>query len=652
MRHRVRRSWREWEKIGASVQTLQWIREGVSIPFKNNRPPPRFNQGVSLLDATPAQLEFVERELARFVQAGAWEPSTCSDYVSRLFLVPKPGVNQWRLICDLRPLNKYCVRKRLKMETLLGVKHLTRKGDYMFSFDLQDGFYALGINPADRNYFTVNVRGQLYRLAGLPMGWSLSPFYFCKMTLTFVNFLRNPDPEAPTPPTNSSSKTYLRRTRWRGARILPYVDDFLLFASTEAEALTLRHRLSQLLDRLGLLRHPTKGFWTPAQVGHHLGIDIDTASGYFYAPEQKLHKIAQQARHLIGRATRNARWLPVKDLQSLAGQAQYLFLAIPAARFFLRELHSVVGEKWGGLVRLTPQLRRDLQWWTEVPSQSNGKPIHKPVETAYLHTDSSGYGWGAVLNEQVEARGFWSKEDEQQHITWKELKAVRHAVESFLPQLAGRNVLLHEDNQAVCHILTGLTSRSPVMMDELRRLWCLLDTNSITIRARYIRSAANVWADRLSRHLDSDDWRLDPVLFAELDARFGKHSIDRFASALNTLLPRYNAGWKDPTCEAVDAIHLSDNDWRKENNWCNPPWPLLPNLVQKLRQSGAAATVVAPRWTGKVWHQALTELASEEIIIAPRHNLFQPGRRALRGTTGSPHWPVTIFRVPFRLGST
>jgi hypothetical protein len=26
------------------------------------------------------------------------------------------------------------------MESLLGVSHLTRKGDYMFSFDLKDGF--------------------------------------------------------------------------------------------------------------------------------------------------------------------------------------------------------------------------------------------------------------------------------------------------------------------------------------------------------------------------------------------------------------------------------------------------------------------------------------------------------------------------------
>jgi hypothetical protein len=116
---------------GRKLWTLHWIREGVSMPFKNNRPPSRFNQGVSLQDATLVQLEFVDRELARFVQAGAWEPSTCNDYVSRLFLVPKPANNHWRLICDLRQQNKNCVWERLEMETILGSKHVTRKGDYI-----------------------------------------------------------------------------------------------------------------------------------------------------------------------------------------------------------------------------------------------------------------------------------------------------------------------------------------------------------------------------------------------------------------------------------------------------------------------------------------------------------------------------------------
>eukprot|EP00873_Tetraselmis_striata_P001731 jgi/Tetstr1/421995/TSEL_001239.t1 len=501
MRHRVRRQWRQWQDIGASDQVLRWIQEGVRIPFKHNRPPPNFHNGINMQDATPAQLTFLEGELARFVEFGAWELGTCRKWVSRLFLVPKPGVNQWRCIIDLRVLNSYCVRKRLKMETLLGVRHLTKKDDYMFSFDLQDGFYALGIAEADRDYFTVDVRAE-----------------------------------------------------------------------------------------------PHKGLLGARQFGRHLGVDIDSASGMFYASADKLNRLSRQATQLIGRATRNARWLPKRELQSLAGQAQYLFLAIPAARFFLRELHSVVGDRWGGRFRMTPHLRRDLQWWTSVPSQSNSKLIHRPVETIYPHTDSSGYGWAGVLNGRLEARGFWSSADGRQHITWKELKAVRLAVESFLPHLAGRNVLMHEDNQAV----------------------------------------SNIWADRLSRHLDSDDWQLDPLMFAELESRFCPHSIDRFASALITLLPRYNAAWLDPTCEAVDSLHLPDADWRRENNWCNAPWPLLPDLVQKLQQSGAAATVVAPRWEGTAWHQALTDMTVEELTVAPRAGFFRPGRRDRRASSLQP----------------
>jgi hypothetical protein len=41
------------------------------------------------------------------------------------------------------------------------------------------------------------------------------------------------------------------------------------------------------------------------------------------------------------------------------------------------------------------------------------------------------------------------------------------------------------------------------MMTELRRLWYLLDTNDIYIRPSYIRSAANIWGDTLSREQDT-----------------------------------------------------------------------------------------------------------------------------------------------------
>jgi hypothetical protein len=58
------------------------------------------------------------------------------------------------------------------------------------------------------------------------MGWSLSPFCLCKMKRSLMNFLRSLDPKLPCPAQGKRTNTCLRRTRWRGSRILPYVNKF------------------------------------------------------------------------------------------------------------------------------------------------------------------------------------------------------------------------------------------------------------------------------------------------------------------------------------------------------------------------------------------------------------------------------------------
>jgi hypothetical protein len=79
-------------------------------------------------------------------------------------------------------------------------------------------------------------RGTLYKLAGLPMGWKCSSYYFCRLTEVFIRHLREPLPNPtghnPRLATNEQptrltpSRRYLRNSRWRGARLLPYMDDF------------------------------------------------------------------------------------------------------------------------------------------------------------------------------------------------------------------------------------------------------------------------------------------------------------------------------------------------------------------------------------------------------------------------------------------
>jgi hypothetical protein len=147
-----------------------------------------------------------------------------------------------------------------------------------------------------------------------------------------------------------------------------------------------------------------------------------------------------------------------------------------------------------------------------------------------------------------------------------------------------------------------------------------------------------VWADTLSRELDTEDWQLNPRLFANLQAQWGPHTIDRFASMLNTQLPR----WRDPQCEAVDCLRLPDAAWRRENNYCNPPWTALPALAAKLNQSQAPATVIAPYWPNKTWYHALRRLATAILQFPSSRDLYFPAGSA--SAWGSDHtrgasWP-------------
>jgi hypothetical protein len=62
---------------------------------------------------------------------------------------------------------------------------------------------------------------------------------------------------------------------------------------------------------------------------------------YFPSPGLKLQTIATPSRTLPQCYARDALWLPARQLAVLAGKVQYMYLAILAARFYLRELHDV-----------------------------------------------------------------------------------------------------------------------------------------------------------------------------------------------------------------------------------------------------------------------------------------------------------------------
>ena len=121
-----------------------------------------------------------------------------------MFCVPKPdgpptaefpdGKPKWRLVLDLTPLNEWCRSHKMKCESLKMLASMGLRADsLMMSFDLQDGFHCVGIDPAYRQYMTFRLWGELIQMASLPFGWSSSPYVFQEVMKVVCKVLRSPD---------------------------------------------------------------------------------------------------------------------------------------------------------------------------------------------------------------------------------------------------------------------------------------------------------------------------------------------------------------------------------------------------------------------------------------------------------------------------
>ena len=118
------------------------------------------------------------------------------------------------------------------------------------------------------------------------------------------------------------------------------MDDILVVCPSYRKAVLARAQVEEVLLDLGLSRHPDKGQWEISQKILHLGMEIDLKEGKFRAPEGRMVQLNRQSASLIGRALRNRRLIPARQLARFTGFCQFLYLAIPVAKLYLRSLYD------------------------------------------------------------------------------------------------------------------------------------------------------------------------------------------------------------------------------------------------------------------------------------------------------------------------
>ena len=120
--------------------------------------------------------------------------------------------------------------------------------------------------------------------------------------------------------------------------------------------------------------------------------------------------------------------------------------------------------------------------------------------------------------------------------------------------------------------------------------------------------------------------------------------VDRFASWTNARLSRWNARWRQPGVEAVDAMA---QDWSGTWSYVCAPLSMMAAILQLVREQRVKATIIVPWWPRQMWWPVLREMApnpEQWLRLGPGPQVFRAGPGGRGAVLRRPweFWAVTV----------
>jgi hypothetical protein len=296
-------------------------------------------------------------------------------FFSNMFVVNQ-GARGPRPCIDLRDLNAQIRYHHFKMEGLHTLQQLIRPKDYLTKVDLSKAYWHVPIYGKHQKQLAFVWKGQSYCFRVLPFGLASAPRTFQKLMLQAIKPLRR-----------------------RGIRLVLYLDDILLMASTEAQSRKLTQLLLTCLTERGFRVNLLKSCLVPCHSQVFLGFTACSATMTLSLPQEKVKAIYTDAK----RALRTADRIPIRQLASVIGKMRASSPAVMIAP--LRSMHLMHCKRmalrqqrsYAGICSLTQEAKTELEWWMHELSHWTGVSVMHHTPVAQLTTDASPEAWGATL---------------------------------------------------------------------------------------------------------------------------------------------------------------------------------------------------------------------------------------------------------------
>ena len=590
LRGRLARFIHFWRFIGASALVLTWIASGYPIPFASDvRPEPKFFQNARGAETYGCWLDSAMEELlgAGAVRQVHQRPTVCSP----LDVVPKDiNMTKFRLILDLRYVNKFCTKFKFSMETLARRRSMITPGCFMFSVDLTSAYHHVEIREEDQQYMGFCWRGKYYVFCCLPFGGSYSPSAFTQLSKQLSLFLRS-----------------------KGVILLHYLDDYLFVTRTLRGCGRLIKFVVNVFRSAGFLINFDKSILYPCQRITSLGFIVDSRKFTFEVIPERITRLSALILSL-SKSTSAPRRQVAKVCGTLQSMRLVLGKVVATFTYFLyRVIDSV--SSWRSAVHLTADAVRELRFWLGYFSRLG---VASTLVTSarfsphvILECDASDSHWAGVLlnargDEIIRTRGLFSIEESVWSSTWREYATYVHAISTLRAFLAGLSVLIRTDSMSAWYIFHRGASHIRQIQELVVKLFYLLPDVGIQLDMEWWPRELGTRADIASKEVLAE-WCIRHHLFSSLEKRFGIFSIDRFASADNGVFHNLPSQ-RLPYCSRYfvrDNLCLGDafvTPWACESfNWVFPPFNLIERAIARMMEQQARGVLLVPDWPGAAW---------------------------------------------------
>ena len=129
---------------------------------------------------------FIQKKLKDLCRMGICKPSKNPIYGCTGFTVPKKGPKKYRLVINLKPLNKITVPTAIEMPNLEKQLGYLGNAEFFSSFDILSGYDFLQTEAHSRKFFNIITPFGSYEMHGCPMGWCNSAQLFQNRLMTEV----------------------------------------------------------------------------------------------------------------------------------------------------------------------------------------------------------------------------------------------------------------------------------------------------------------------------------------------------------------------------------------------------------------------------------------------------------------------------------